>query len=244
MLVLEETFDRLRTFVTHYTFRDQSEEINFFKNVKPHIFSWLLYYGQLHAMEARMPVGSRADQRKYLVEALGRIKYFFDMNSEFYCYYRSGSTHLDDYYFLRGKADIQPITDNICFERDVEFSTGYDLKVSTILANEKLTNYINDRLSILSCREDPPVSKMKLAWTGKKAELVEQVYAWEEAKCFNYGHANIKQLAGYIEEVFNIDLGDFYHAFLEMRERKGSRTLFLDKLIKLLNDRMDETDKK
>ena len=36
----------------------------------------------------------------------------------------------------------------------------------------------------------------------------------------------------------------FYHTFLEIRERKGSRTLFLDRLIKYLNERMDGLDSK
>ena len=84
---------------------------------------------------------------------------------------------------------------------------------------------------------------MKITWTGKKAELIEQIYAWVEANSFNHGNVSIKELVNHIENVFNIDLGDFYHVFLEIRERKGSRTLYLDKLIKLLNERMDNADR-
>lgn len=73
---------------------------------------------------------------------------------------------------------------------------------------------------------------------------MEQLYSWDTAKCFNNGNTNIKELAEYIETAFNINLGDYYHTFLEMRERKGSRTQFLEKLIKFLNDRMDNLDNK
>lgn len=55
---------------------------------------------------------------------------------------------------------------------------------------------------------------------------------------------DIKELAEYFETVFNINLGDFYHTFVEIRERKGSRSLFLDKLITLLEKRMDGLDNK
>jgi len=58
------------------------------------------------------------------------------------------------------------------------------------------------------------------------------------------GISIIKELVNYVENVFNIDLGDFYHVYLEIRGRKGSRTIYLDKLIKHLNGRMDEADKK
>ncbi len=87
----------------------------------------------------------------------------------------------------------------------------------------------------------PP--KVKLNWTGNKVELVELIYALETAGCFNHGHAAIKEIVTYIEVVFNINLGDYYHTFMEIRNRKNS-TVFLDKLIKVLNDRMEEADRK
>jgi hypothetical protein len=178
-----------------------------------------------------------------------RIKYFFDMNLDFYQYYRSGSTHLDRVYFLRGKTDIQLLLDSFYLERDSKFSTCYDFKVTKILANEMLSVYINSKLSELeypqvqsNYEDSKPFPKVKITWTGKKSELTELIYAWIEAESFNHGNVNIKELVNYIETVFNIDLGDFYHVFLEMRERKGSRTIYLDKL-RLLNERMNNADK-
>ncbi len=85
--------------------------------------------------------------------------------------------------------------------------------------------------------------KTRLTWTKSKADLVELIYAWEAAGCFNHGHANIKEITVYIEVVFNINLGDYYHTFRGLRGRVG-RTAFLDDLIKYLTDRMDEADRK
>lgn len=76
----------------------------------------------------------------------------------------------------------------------------------------------------------------------KKVDLVELIYSWEGINCFNNGNVSIKELAQYIEFVFNIDLGDYYNTFKDIRARKGSRTQFLDKLIKYLNERMDNQD--
>lgn len=85
--------------------------------------------------------------------------------------------------------------------------------------------------------------KIRMTWTGNKIDLVELIYAWEEVGCFNHGNVNVKEIVAYIEVVFNIDLGDYYGTFKEMRNRVN-RTAFLDKLIKFLNDRMNEVDRK
>jgi hypothetical protein len=85
--------------------------------------------------------------------------------------------------------------------------------------------------------------KTRMTWTGSKIDLVELIYAWEEIGCFNHGNVNIKELVAYIEVIFNIDLGDYYGTFREMRNRVN-QTAFLDKLIKVLKDRMDEVDRK
>lgn len=249
IVLLECLFEELKEFIANYTFRDYSEEVLFFKEIKPQIFSQLIYYRKVYNLEMRMPTGSCSDKREYLESVLGRIKYFFDMNADFYQYYRSGSTHLDKYYFRRGKSDIHLVLESFYFERDTNFSTSCDFKVAKMIANERLTVYVNEKLfkighAIANTNNERASPKVKLTWTAKKAELVEQIYGWDSAGCFNNGNTNIKELAEYIEGIFNINLGDFYHTFLEIRERKGSRTLFLDKLIKHLNERMDSLDNK
>ncbi|MDR2951320.1 MAG: RteC domain-containing protein [Prevotella sp.] len=85
--------------------------------------------------------------------------------------------------------------------------------------------------------------KVRLTWTGSKVELVELIYALDAAGCFNHGHATIKEIVVCIEVMLNVDLGDYYHTFMEIRNRKNS-TAFLDRLIKVLNDRMEEADRK
>lgn len=93
--------------------------------------------------------------------------------------------------------------------------------------------------------ENPPLlyPKTRITWTANKIDLVELIYAWEKVGCFNHGSLNIKEIVAYIEVVFNIDLGDYYGTFKEMRNRIN-RTTFLDKLVRVLNDRMDEIDRK
>lgn len=246
---LEEIFFQLKLYISTYKFQGEDEEIIFFKEIKPQLFCKLIYYRKIYSIEIMRPNGSLDAQRSYLEQELDRLKNFFDRNLDLYKYYRTGCSYLDRYYFLRGKPDIQLNLDSFYFERDPIFSTSFDFKVAKILANEMLSIYLNEELAKLESNISPQIQEsyipmVKMTWTAKKAELVELIYSWDTAKCFNNGNTNVKELAEYVEAAFNINLGDYYHTFLEIRERKGSRTQFLDKLIKYLNDRMDNLDNK
>lgn len=249
--LLEEIFVELKAFISSYSFKDIEEETYFFKEIKPQLFSKLIYYRKVYNIETIRPNGSLDSQKAHLKKELDHVKTFFDRNLDFYKYYRTGCTHFDKYYFVRGKPDIQLNLDSFYFERDPIFSTSFDFKIAKILANEMLSIYLNEELikldehfSHVRYTQERYTPAVKLTWTGKKTELVEQIYSWEGVGCFNNGNVNIKELTEYIEFVFNINLGDYYHTFLEMRDRKGTRTIFLDKLIKFLNERMDEADNK
>ncbi len=135
---LEKSFGELKLFIIDYTFKDDTEEIRFFKEIKPQLFSQLSFYSRVYDLEMKIPTGSLDDQKMYLRRVQDQIKYFFDMNLDFYQYYRSGSIYLDHFYFLRKKPDIRQIPDCFHFERDNNFSTCYDFKVTEIPANDSL----------------------------------------------------------------------------------------------------------
>jgi hypothetical protein len=247
--VLEKAFEELKAFIDGYTFKNQAEEITFFKEIKPQLFSRLVYYNKVYNIEMRMPSETCNDKKIYLDSMLGRIKYFFDMNFDFYHYYRSGNTHLDKYYFQRGKPDIQLILDSFYFERDTKFSTSHDFKVAKILANEMLTVYLNNKLIRLEqcpheIEDNSNYLKGKHTWTGSKTDLSEMLYAIHVKGCLDNGNVDIKELADYFGIMLNIDLKDIYRIYLNIRSRKGSRTLFLDSLTEGLNQKMDEDDRR
>ena len=54
--------------------------------------------------------------------------------------------------------------------------------------------------------------------------------------------SNLKDIAEYFEVVFDIDLGQYHRAFLEIRMRKSDQTKFLNTLKEKLVKRMENTD--
>ena len=245
---LESKLEELKSFISQYDFKTEEEEILFFKEIKPKIVSKLIYYLSVYKFELNRPKGSCSTVETYFQAELDRLKQYFDRNIEMYHYYRTGCTHFDKIYFLRNSdSDIPMNIACFYFERDVRFSTGYDFKIAKIMANDFLELYIRSQL--VKLKKDSEIEyevstglKTRETWTASKTDLAELIYALDTAKCINHGNINLKVLASYFEAVFNIDIGDIYRIYLEIRERKGSRTLFLDRLRDTLTERMIKAD--
>lgn len=238
---------KLRNEVVQKGFISTQEEIHFFKHIKPQIFSKLIYYVKLFNIESKRPRSSSKFQVKYLNHQINKLQLYFNENLEFYHYYRRGATTLDEQYFVRGKSDLRSSTESFHAFIDEQFSTCQDSTVATIIAFDMLIVYLKQEIEKLeSSTNNPKFNLMKqtskLFWTGSKTELIELIYALDSSGAINSGTADIKQLASVFEHLFNIDLGHYYHTFIEIRARKCSKTKFLDKLIELLNRRFDEAD--
>lgn len=100
---------------------------------------------------------------------------------------------------------------------------------------------INTSLSISKSKQ---TSKANAQWTGAIIELVEFIYGAAELSNFNNGHIFLNELTDSLCEKLGFEVKDCYGAYLEMRKRVGSRTLFLDCMIKVLNEKMDRDDEK
>lgn len=246
--LLEEGFSTLKSYVVNHEFEKPADEIEFFKVIKPRLFSKLIYYQKIYQIELNKPNSNIPTLNAYMEREYQQINEFCDNNAEFIQYYRSGGTVLDEFYFLRGRKDLGLGIESFYYERDPMFSTNYDFKVSRLLANDMLSAYINCFLNKFKC-EDYCMSNLishasQDEWTDTKSALVELIYGIHSADSVNKGNIDLKVLASHFERVFNIDLGDIYRIFLEIRGRKGERAIYLNRLIKALNKRMDDADAK
>ena len=187
----------LRSHIINHSFDTREDEILFFKTQKPEILSKLLLFNEIYQIETRCPNLNDDVSISYLKREMDQIKYYSEQNIEFYHYYRSKATILDQYYFIRGNEDLKLNNDVSLFDRDPQFSTGYDYKVAQILANEIIRIYLIKKLNDLNMSRISDSLKItdekrNIKFTGKKIYLIELGYALIAAGDINHGKTDIK----------------------------------------------------
>lgn len=244
---LQRSLEDLRTYIVNHPFSNKEKEIYFFKHIKPEVLSRLLYFTEIYNTEMRKPHGSIEVLKKYYNDRLDELTSYFESNLDFYQYYRSKATHLDNHYFVRGHIDFKLCPNCVPYDRDPEFSTCYDHKAAQILANDMLCIYLNKKLhgvdkQVIISKSRSFLPEHPFRWTATKIAAVELGYAIYAAGVLNNGQADIKEIMTFMEASFQIDLGDYYRTYITMKDRKKDRTSFLNSLIKSLLKKMDEDD--
>jgi hypothetical protein len=237
------SFWEMKNIVTKNSFKDQSEEILFFKTIKPQVLSKLIFYDKLFLIESRRPKAFHM-QEEYLKLKIQELNNYFDENQALCLYYWKGDTILDEYHFLRvNKKQTTSNEINIC-SADPEFSTQHDFTFACIIAYENLIKNLENEIAKIHLHSTltDTVYSTVMRWTGNKIDLVELVYALHSINCINNGNIDIKEITEALSKLFNIELDDYYRTYQDIRMRKTERTKFLDKLKQSLQNRLDDSD--
>jgi len=234
MTYIHDVLSRIRTLVTTNAFNSRKEEITFFKSYKPAWASQYLYYEKLLAWSFQMP-SSQEESQTFLTNELNAIRLRTNEHKEFYHYFLSGATHLDHRYFLRSESHYLSIN------FDPAFATGYDMVLAALLADALLRDYLLEKLG--RSHDDGIKKNNQLSWTASKADLVELIYALHQTGVFNNGNADIRWIASAFEALGNIELGNYYRTYTDIRARKKNTAIFLEKLHQNLIQKVNESDR-
>jgi len=104
-LYLQDLLFSVRGQVIETGFKNDAEEINFFRTIKPQILGKLIYYNKVYRIETTCPFSNGKMYYNYFSNQLANLKREYVehiCNSDFYRYYRSGRTDCDHIYFKRG----------------------------------------------------------------------------------------------------------------------------------------------
>ena len=229
--ISKQVFGELRSYALLHPFKDQAEEITFFKQIKPRFYAHLLYYVEAHKTELRRPVGGPQMVEGYLEKRLAELQQFQEEHIDFYIYYRSGSARLDSLYFVRGSWNANPDVYPWVFDIDPAFGTSHDYLVARILADQLLSRYLLDCLArVREDQEGTPLSKNgenSIHWTVAKTWLNELIYGLKESGALNNGNITAGEIARALGQAFNIPVGNIYRREQENRVRHKP-TPFLD----------------
>ena len=241
--IIESNLKKLRTLIITNEFETDLEEIHFFKFIKPNCVAKFIFNLNIIQIESKRPKGSLKSQKKYLEAEIEKLQDFFNTNHVFYRYFKGGETYSDDQYFLRRNKNVKIHFECLGSFIDNDFATNLDATFSKFLGYEFTISYLYKEITRLSNPQlKQPIEQFNLAWTGNKIGLIELIYALCESEVINYGNADIKELATFFEKSFNIELGDYYRAYLEIKNRKTNTTKFLDFLKGNLVNRIEKSE--
>jgi hypothetical protein len=232
--VSKKAMNKLKNYISSYAFENVSEEVHFFKEIKPKFYSKYIYFINIHNYLLQKPTGGERIQQDYIEMHLAELKTFFDHNRAFYSYYRSGMTQMDNIYYTRGGFDVHAELED--FEEDEQYSTSHDYKLSKIMANEKFQDYLklelakvgNEDLATLIGHKIFPFNHPQ--WTASQTDAAELLYSLQTSCAVNNGNIEIAELVAIWEFVFQMEINEPYHKLLDVVKRQKEMFVFLTRL--------------
>src|SRR5690554_2949287 len=227
--------------ITLMTLEKESE---FFKTIKPIPVGYMIYFLSLADFETNRPLNSVKKIKEYIRGKITQYQAYFVEHKAFYQYLERQRTDRDSEYFLRSKGLVKFHPDALIYCMDQNFSTSHDFITAKIFAHKLLIKRLNNELFSLKNPTQPQSETLSknLKWTGNKVDLIELIYALHAVGSINNGEVEIKEIATTLQALFNIQLGDYYRTYIEIRARKINNTKFLDRLKQTLQNKMYQAD--
>lgn len=233
------TLSSFRKQIREKGFKRDEDEIYFFKNIKPKIHAYLIFFSILSEIETSKYHMSDEEVTNLIDKKIRMFRHIKRDNLDFVTYYMEGLSHLDRQYFLR-PTDIQKVTrHSTSMMLDPEFSTTYDFTAANIIAQQLLVKYLFPEQQ--NNTKMPNSSKLK--WTASKSDFVEFIYGLQGSAAVNYGDVEIKELCLALQSIFQVQIDDPYRVFIDLSNRKITPVKFIPKMEEGFLRKIDEADK-
>ncbi|MDB5199199.1 MAG: hypothetical protein JWO92_1162 [Chitinophagaceae bacterium] len=129
-----------------YKFENKSQEINFYKNIKPTFTCYIEYFTIVYLSLCYEPPGSPEVQKFFWIEELKKLQKFYHRNAAFVAYYKNGCDEQDLQYFLPDNHDLGNYVTSRIYDMDGAFMTSHDHLVAMLLAQELYHEYVKKKL--------------------------------------------------------------------------------------------------
>lgn len=234
--LIRRTLTQFREWIRKDGFRSEANEVQFFKFIKPHIYSHLIFFTVLAEIEEQKLHLTPVDTKEYILKKERMFRHIMREHLEFVKYYRSGMTHKDKKYFIRNANPNAFGKHNNLQHLDPEFNTSHDFIAANIMAFDLFQRHFNPPKP----QQEKKTSGLK--WTSSKLDLVELIYALQASGAINYGEADLKDICALFETGLQIKVGDLYRAFHDISNRKKEQIKFVNKLKAHLERKISELE--
>jgi hypothetical protein len=151
--VVQKYLRLLKEHLMNHPFQRRSEEILFFKEVKPEFMCELIFFTEIFNWWRDYPFYDEYKERKdFWLNCMQIVERFFTDNKAFCRYLVQEEPFLDAQYFVRRPKNmffsfgLPKELDACAFYGDPEFSTSHDYRMAKVIAFARLRGFIREQL--------------------------------------------------------------------------------------------------
>jgi hypothetical protein len=239
---------RLRSQVVSSGFKDNAEEIAFFKYDKPKFVAEQIYLTELTVMLVGRPGNEAEILKVYYEEELRRIHNFIGRFGFLYQCFVLDAGDLDEVLFLRdaGTSGLALPVESLA---DPEFSTNGDHLWAKFIAFDRLREWLTTEIRGLEGESAEPSAGTQddggvwplLKWTGNSVNLAELAYGLWLTGQINNGHVSVSEIVTWLERHFGVKIGDAHRRWQSIAARKRvGPFVYIDEMKAALVKRLEE----
>jgi hypothetical protein len=235
--LVKKAISGLKSELRKNPFFGREEEIVYFRDQAPVIYSRLFYFLKLHLLEAHRANLSPGSFRRELEKEMARIEEFYERHRQLL-----QSTCEDDpfwdgcLYTRRGCGDWWAEEEGLYIDEDFTIGSYW---VAKNRANETLQKWLLEQLESADGAGVPAEATPSLRWTAKQVDFYEVLYALHLTGCLNNGKATLKETMEGFATFLGVPLGNFSVGLQEIARRKITPTKFLDKMLEKLKEKLE-----
>ena len=214
---IEVRYNTIESVLESYRFNGVSQEIAFYKHFYPQLLGLRYYYKERLAILILCPP-DKEDIKSFYMKKWSEYCSLITLHKDFYQYCYAGLKYKDKMYFTGDHARHH---------------------ASYWLGQEQFLQHFKKWLKL---KYPVGPEQVQLKWTGSKVALIELLYGIHATSVVEGGRADIKQLAKGLEQLFNLNLGNYYRVYQDIRLRKKGQTQYIDCMKSQLIRKMDELD--
>jgi hypothetical protein len=245
---IQKAFEKLKRHIADIPFRNQEEEIAFFKYEKPKFTAEHFFAMEIFTIETARPLNDLAALKAFYEQELKYIHRFLEQNKFLYSYYQFDLKEIDHLLFVRGAKPVDiPLPEGLGL--DPAFTTYCDVLWGKFLAFARLEKWLQHEISELNgggpttavLQAQPIVPAGALKWTGESINLVEIAYGIWLTGQLNNGQVSITEIVEFLEGVFRVRIGKAHRRWQGIANRKRlGYTKFLDECKGKIEKRVEE----
>lgn len=233
--IVAVSISELNSYILSQPFQSEAEEINFFKKIKPEFDGRMIFYLMLLKKSHCSPETPANSDFHYLKVCNDFQK------TPFWIYFKMGSTHFDQQYFLRSAQNNEVIYEEHQLYYDRRTNASMSAEAARIVGYDLFKEHLHKTMLIkvqTTINDSKGAEKAGLQWNASVAAVTELIYALHEYGVFGKS-IEIKRIADCLSMAFNIRITNIYKTWEDIRLRKKDRTPFIRSLLVMLERRID-----